>query len=184
MAKDVWIEQQVRLRAPRPSDIEVHLGVPYSREIHMMYGGDPEIPTTPSRARSERWYAWLCDHPFARVIEVEGRVVGEIRLHSHDDETRAARLAVGLFAETDLGRGYGRCAIQQTLCHGFDEMGLNLIDLRVLAFNTRAIRCYTACGFETIARLPRALKLGDVWHDDLLMEITSERFGAHSVQAP
>ncbi|MEJ6388072.1 GNAT family N-acetyltransferase [Gymnodinialimonas ulvae] len=183
MAKDIWTDRNVQLRAPRPSDIEVHLGLPYSREIHTMYGGDPEVPPTPSRERSEGWYAWLCDHPFARVIEVEGRVAGEIRLHSHDPETRSARLAVGLFAEADLGRGYGRCAIQQTLSSGFDLLRLEAIDLRVLAFNTRAIRCYTACGFETVARLPRSLKLGDVWHDDLLMEITAARFHALLAQA-
>lgn len=183
MAKDVWIERQVRLRAPRPSDIEGHLAVPYSPEIHMMYGGDPEVPPTPSRARSEAWYAWLCNHPFARVIEVKGQAVGEIRLHSHDPETRSARLAVGLFSEADLGRGYGRCAVGQALSYGFDLMGLEVVDLRVLDFNTRAINCYIACGFETVCRLPRTLKLGDVWHDDLLMEITSAHFRTLTPQA-
>jgi RimJ/RimL family protein N-acetyltransferase len=176
MPKDDFNILQVTLRVPRPSDIEMHLALPHSREIHMMYGGDPEIPPTADLRRSEGWYAWLCDHPFARIIEVQGRAVGEIRLHSHDTEARSARLAVGLFAEEDLGRGFGRHAIVQTLMHGFDVMGLEKIDLRVLEFNVRAIRCYESCGFETVARLPRALKLGDDWHDDLLMELNQSAF--------
>lgn len=180
MPKDHETTSQITLRAPRPSDIEMHLALPHSREIHMMYGGDPEIPPTADIRRSEGWYAWLVDHPFARIIEVNERAVGEIRLHSYDPELRSARLAVGLFAEEDLGRGYGRRAIVQTLSHGFGAMDLTTVDLRVLEFNVRAIRCYESCGFETVARLPRALKLDDVWHDDLLMEITEPVFRSRS----
>ena len=176
MPKDHATEPKVTLRAPIPSDIEMHLALPHSREIHMMYGGDPEIPPTANLARSEGWYAWLCDHPFARIIEVDGRAAGEIRLHSHDEEDHTARLAVGLFSEEDLGCGYGRHAILQTLAHGLNAMGLAAIDLRVLEFNRRAIRCYTSCGFKTVARLPRSLKIDDIWHDDLLMEISRHRF--------
>ncbi len=176
MPKDHNPKPLVVLRAPVPADIEMHLALPHSREIHIMYGGDPEIPPTANLARSEGWFEWLRDHPFARIIEVEGRAVGEVRLHSHDEADCTARLAVGLFAEEDLGRGYGHQAIVQTLCHGFDTMALEMIDLRVLEFNERAIRCYTACGFETVARLPRSLKIGEIWHDDLLMEITRQRF--------
>ncbi len=180
MPKDLDTAFEITLRRPVPSDIEIHFALPQSREIHVMYGGDPEIPPTANLARSEGWFVWLSEHPFARIIEVDGRAVGEIRLHSHDPEERTARMAVGLFLEEDLGCGYGRQAIMQTLDHGFTEMELVSIDLRVLEFNHRAIRCYTSCGFETVARLPRSLKMGDVWHDDLLMEITLPKYSTRS----
>ena len=31
---------------------------------------------------------------------------------------------------------------------GFGDLGLHRIELEALAFNTRAIRCYLACGFR------------------------------------
>ena len=176
MPKDNAIGAQLTLRAPHPSDIEVHAALPHSPEIHVMYGGDPDFPAMATRARSEGWFKWLSAHEYARIIEIDHRVAGEIRLHNVDEEERTARLAVGFFRESDLGRGYGRRAIVQALAHGFTEMGLAVIDLRVLDFNTRAIRCYQHCGFETVARLPRALRVAGLWHDDLLMEITAERF--------
>ncbi|MDX8353854.1 GNAT family protein [Cognatiyoonia sp. IB215182] len=124
---------------------------PPEAEIVRMYGGDPAHPPRADMARSEGWLAWLQDHRFGRVILADGKPVGEVRLHTFRDDEKSASLAIGLFATRHLGGGIGRRAIRLTLAAAFDTYLLNRVDLRVLSFNTRAIRCYKYCGFRHVA---------------------------------
>lgn len=116
-----------------------------------MYGGDPAHPPQANMARSDGWLAWLQDHRFGRVILADGEPVGEVRLHTFLDDEKTASLAIGLFATRYLGRGIGRRAIRLALIAAFDTYHLDRVDLRVLSFNARAIRCYEACGFRHVA---------------------------------
>ncbi len=141
----------VTLRAPREGDAAIHFAHPPEAEIVRMYGGDPSNPREATLAWSQNWLAWLQDHRFGRIIMADGHPVGAVRLHSFDDEERAASLALGLFSTRYFNQGTGRQAIQQTLRAAFEDFGLARVDLRVLAFNTRAIRCYKACGFRHVA---------------------------------
>ncbi len=47
-----------------------------------------------------------------------------------------------------IGMGIGKIAIRQYLEHVYSKFPLCTIFLRVAAFNYRAQKCYTACGFE------------------------------------
>ena len=84
---------------------------------------------------------------FGLVIEVDGRCIGSIRLHSLNKADRHARLAIGIDVAPLRGRGIGTEAVRLLLRHAFDTLGLHRIDLRVLSYNTRAIACYQRCGF-------------------------------------
>lgn len=161
----------VRLRELRTSDAEVHAGFPPEAEIVRMYGGDPHDLPDRSLAQSRGWVDWMIGHPFARIIERDGQPVGHVRLHSLSRTDRRARLAIGMFSIAFLGQGTGRTAIGLTLDHAFGEMGLHRVDLRVLAFNTRAIRCYQACGFVHEGTEREAALIGGGWHDDWIMGI-------------
>src|SRR5581483_4299168 len=44
-------------------------------------------------------------------------------------------------------RGYGRAATQALLAHGFGDLGLHRIELRVRGDNAPARALYRACGF-------------------------------------
>jgi RimJ/RimL family protein N-acetyltransferase len=122
-----------------------------------------------SLSDAQVWFDRLSAHPHAWVIESDGALTGELRLDSLDTTDRHARLALGLFADSHLGRGIGRRAIAQALDHAFGPLGLHRVDLRVLAFNTRAIRCYTACGFRHEGTLRENAWIDGAWHDDLIM---------------
>ncbi len=140
----------VTLRPPREGDAAIHFEHAPEAEIVRMFGGDPDNLRKPSLTWSENWVAWLREHRFGQVILADGTLVGEVRLHHFDDTDNAARLAIGLFSTGYLNQGIGRQAIQQTLTIAFNDFKLKRVDLRVLAFNTRAIRCYQACGFTHI----------------------------------
>jgi [ribosomal protein S5]-alanine N-acetyltransferase len=45
------------------------------------------------------------------------------------------------------------------------------VDLRVLAFNERAIACYTKCGFVIEGRERETALIDGTWYDDVMMSI-------------
>lgn len=173
----------VTLRPPIDSDAHAHANRQPSQEIHRMFGGRGDLPT-PSLEHSEGWLAWMRDQDLGRIIEVDGTPVGEIRLHSWSKADHCARLAIGLWNEPHMGKGIGRQAILQILKTGFDTMELHRIDLRVLAFNQRAIRCYAACGFSHEGTLRQAVKLDEAWHDEWIMAILAPEFEQSSSRSP
>ena len=178
---------KVDLRDPVDADAQVHFSYPPAAEIVRMYGGETTDLPAPDLDRSKRWVDWLREHRFGKIITCNGEPVGHIRLHSVDDADRRARLAAGLFAEAHLGRGIGRRAVRLTLDHAFGAMGLHRVDLRVLAFNTRAIRCYASCGFVHEGTERDAALINGTWHDDWIMAILAhEHPGAlqQGAQAP
>ena len=164
---------QVQLRPVQDTDAAQHAAWPPEAEIVRMYGGEISKAPQPDLNRSKAWVAWMQDHPFAAMIESDGQTVGHVRLHALSAQDRKARLAIGLFSTQFLGKGIGRHAIALTLDHAFGPMGLHRVDLRVLAYNTRAIRCYKACGFTHEGTERQAAWIAGEWHDDLIMGILS-----------
>jgi RimJ/RimL family protein N-acetyltransferase len=59
------------------------------------------------------------------------------------------------------------------LGYAFGPLRLERIVLRVVAYNARAIRCYSACNFKEVRREPAAVLLDGQWHDDVIMEAYS-----------
>ena len=165
---------RVTLRRPVDEDADAWLNLPRDPEIVRMFGGDPALIRPKTRAQAEHWLRGLRERAAGWAITVEERFIGEIFLHSLADHDRRARLAVGIFAPDLLGRGLGREAIGLVLDHAFADvgkggLGLNRVDLRVIGFNTRAIRCYRACGFVEEGREREAACVAGEFHDDVIM---------------
>ncbi|WP_340159682.1 GNAT family protein [uncultured Hoeflea sp.] len=166
------------LRPAREQDVADRLALGRDREIVHMFGSELAENDSYSRLEAQRFIDGLGQHPHAWVIEHEGRFLGEIRLDDIDRQDRRARLAVGLFDPGRLGQGLGREAIMLVLNHAFAKMRLHRVDLRVLSYNTRAIRCYQACGFREEGRERQAALVGGKWHDDVIMGILAPEFRA------
>jgi RimJ/RimL family protein N-acetyltransferase len=69
---------------------------------------------------------------------------------------RSAELGVRIGNEPDRGKGYGKEAIFLALQYAWRSLNLNRVQLKVFADNERALRTYTAAGFEQEGRLRRA----------------------------
>lgn len=180
---------RVLLRQPRPEDEAARLEVPPDREAHRLYGGSGEPrPLTPaeveaSLARLARqdltttreFVIAAMVWPDGRVVgQPEGRYVGTIRLHGISWSDRKARLAVGIFDRRFWSRGYGTEAIRLLLRYAFDDLKLHRVELRVLAINARAIRCYEKCGFVREGLERESALIDGVWHDDVVMSILEQ----------
>ncbi|MDR3515431.1 MAG: GNAT family protein [Azospirillaceae bacterium] len=164
------------LRDFLPGDVTDRLALGQTPEIIRMYGADLSRVGRLGEAAVKDWIGCLAKHPFACAIEHVGKWIGEIRLDALDEHDRRAKLAIGLYDAELLGRGLGRQAITLLMAHAFTVMTLHRVSLRVLAYNARAIRCYSACGFVEEGREREAAFVCGEWHDDVMMGLLAREF--------
>lgn len=164
---------RVVLRPPVETDVADRMRCGHDPEVVRGYGVEPIVRTWRPMEEDEAraWVDAIRDdpNPLHWVIEHDTRLVGSCRLHSLDVTSAAARYAVGLEDRSVLGQGLGTEVTRLVLAYGFEHVGLERIEVRVLASNERAVRCYLRCGFVEERRERRAVHLEDEWHDDLLM---------------
>ena len=163
------------LRPFQPEDVDGRVRCGRDPEIIRMFGGSPNFrePVPMPLEDATTWYEAVSTdpNPLHWAVEFEGGFIGTARLHGLDETDRRARFAIGLLDSRRLGIGLGTEVTQAVLRYGFDELGLHRIDLRVLAYNTRAIRCYLGCGFIEEGREREAAYVGGRWHDDVIMGV-------------
>ncbi|MEL6586298.1 MAG: GNAT family protein [Pseudomonadota bacterium] len=162
------VGERVLLRAPHPGDAEARLQLGRSDEILSAYGlRAADLAPLDGAGAAD----WLLEQikAGAWMIEVQGQMIGTVRLHSHMAWDRRAQLAIGLLDPAKLGRGYGSDALRLVISHAFGEMGLQRLSLRVLADNVPALRCYKRLGFVEEGRERQSARCWDGWRDDILM---------------
>ena len=139
-----------------------------------MFGGDPSDVAPITQADATRWLDRVRAHPLAWIVEHDHRLLGHVRLDNLDTHDARASLAIGFHDRARLGQGLGRQAISLVLDYAFDELHLHRIGVRVVAYNTRAIRCYRACGFIEEGREREAARVGNERYDDVLMGLLAK----------
>lgn len=166
----------VILRQPQWKDAAARLALGRDPEIMRMLGADPDHLPPLTELVAQRWIDALVAHPNAWAIEHEERFIGELRLDALDEHDARAQLAIGIYDPFKLGVGLGRQAIRLVARHAFERLGLHRIGLRVVAYNTRAIRCYLACGFVAEGREREAALVAGERHDDVVMGLLAREF--------
>jgi RimJ/RimL family protein N-acetyltransferase len=172
--------ERVLLRGPRDSDIEDRLRHPIDPEEEDGYGSawrrewdGRRYHTREHLAAARRpepgVYRWAVEH--------NGCCVGSAGLRVDAGQHRAI-YSVGLFVAAMRGRGLGREITRLVVTWGFGGLGLHRIELEVLAFNTRAIRCYLACGFRQEGVRREAELYPDGWKDLISMGLLRSEYEA------
>ena len=170
--------ERVVLRGPRDSDIEDRLRHPIDPEEEDGYGSGwrrewdgRRYPTREHLAAARRLepgeYRWAVEH--------NDRCVGSTGLRVDAGQHRAT-YTVGLFVAALRGQGLGREITRLVVAWGFGGLGLHRIELEVLAFNTRAIRCYLACGFRREGVRREAELYPDGWKDLISMGLLRSEY--------
>ena len=169
--------ERLLLRPFRPSDLAERRVLGQAREVLRGYGVEADAAAMLTEAAARRWVEEHTGQPLAWAIEVEGYLVGAVRLHGRDLHDARASLAIGLLDDALLGRGLGREAIGLVLRHGFGALGLRRVGVRVLASNERAIGCYRACGFHEEGHEREAARTHMGWEDDVIMGVLAHEVG-------
>lgn len=165
----VLTSDRLTLRSPDISDAPARFALGNTPEIHRMFGGDPADFRPLTEEGAEAWVGMLSRERYAWVIELEGKLVGSIRLHDVNPADRRASLAIGLLDTDVLGKGVGTEAMRLVAAYAFDAIGLHRLVVRVLSFNTRAIAAYEKVGFQIEGTLREAAFISGEYHDDLIM---------------
>ncbi len=103
------------------------------------------------------------------VITLDGEeFAGHVGLFAADPKERSAMFGIAL-GPPFWSRGLGTEATGLMVRYGFLELGLHRIELRVWAYNERAVAAYTAAGFHVEGRLREVVFHDGRWHDEFLM---------------
>ena len=167
---------KVILRKPKQGDLERRLSYGQHSEIVRMFGGNSKDMPPLTVEEASAWLKAIEDTPYAWVVEHDGHLLGEAKLHSLNEHDRRARFALGFYDHAKLGIGLGQEVTHLVLRYAFEELKLHRVDLRVLAYNVRAIRCYEKCGFVIEGKERETAYVDGEWHDDLIMGILANDF--------
>ncbi len=167
--KPVMQDANVTLRDATPLDVPARFALGNTPEIQAMFGADPAAVRDITPEAAEAWVQSHIDDPHAWVIEVDGALIGGIRLYGINYSDKRAQLAIGIIDPTALGKGLGTQAMRLLAAHAFDTLGLHRLGCRVLDFNARAIAAYEKVGFVVEGREREAALIAGTWHDDLIL---------------
>ena len=140
------------------------------------------VKPRPEASVEEMFRGWSANKPlgdtgFSVVDAGSGELLGHVTLYGASLPERAASFAI-MVGPDHVGRGVGPRATRLALSYGFRELGLNRVELRVWAFNTRAIRAYEKSGFVREGRRREAVFHDGTFHDELIMSVlAADYFG-------
>ena len=166
---------RVVLRPPVDDDVAARLRLGNNPDIIRLYGGSRADVRPMTEDGARRWVQSLREQDYAWVIE-RGTLIGAIRLDRVDFRERRASLAAGIDEKARLGLGLGTEAITLVLGYAFEALKLHRVSVRVVAYNTRALRAYEKCGFVVEGREREAAFVDGTWHDDVMMGILDRDF--------
>ena len=116
------------------------------------------------------------DYAFSIVKKENDKLIGSCTLMHVDHINQTCEIGIMIGDSSSRGKGYGKEVLNMLLNYGFNTLNLNAINLGVLSFNERAIKCYKKVGFKEIGRLRQACFSNGKRYDVILMDILKEEF--------
>jgi RimJ/RimL family protein N-acetyltransferase len=129
-------------------------------------------PGTTARERAELWVAdrtgWAPDHCSWVVRDEERRLIGQVSIHSLDEEIGTGEIGYWL-RPSGRGRGIGAAAVDTATRFVFDVLGVARIELFHAVENGASCRLATRCGFLLEGTARQSFVYGDgLRHDEHL----------------
>lgn len=112
---------------------------------------DARVPTMEDQ---KKWFLRVQnpDRKFFSLITVpDGTLIGNCGFVDIDQAKHEATLRITIGDSASHSKGYGTEAVGLLLQHGFGEMGLKRILLKVLKSNLRAVKTYEKVGFTVLS---------------------------------
>jgi len=165
----------VALRLLRADDGPA-LAAAYTRDRARLEPWEPTRPETffTADGQADAVRTTLREHDAGRcapfVLEHAGRVVGRVTLN---DVVGGAFCNAHLgywLAGSVTGRGVMTAAVEATLEHARDALGLHRVQAATLADNAPSQAVLVRTGFERIGFAPRYLRIAGRWQDHMLFQ--------------
>lgn len=162
--------KRVRLRAIEKEDLPrfvAWLNDPEVRRNMLLY-----YPI--SIGQEDLWYGEVLkehvdEQPLSIDINEDGwQHAGNIGFRGINAHDRSAEIGIFIGHKDFWNKGYGCEAMQLMVGHGFNDMNLNRIYLRVFETNPNGVHCYEKAGFKHEGRM-REARFHEGHYIDLLM---------------
>ncbi len=170
----------IKLRALTRKDLPLTLEWHNQVEIQDLYSGHP----FPINIEFENvWYDKILTSNFpTTVFGVEHikdeKLIGLFILKDISLIHRKAELALYIGDEKYKGKGLSKVIMRQGLDFGFNKLGLNRIDLKVIEHNSAAIGLYRSVGFFEEGVFRKSVFKDGEFRNELLMSILFEEYNA------
>lgn len=168
---------QIRFRAIEKEDLPKF--VSWLNDPEVKQGLSLVLPL--SLAEEENWFEELSkkspyEKPMAIEIQPDPQLdewifVGNCGLFSIDWQNRYAEIGIHIGEKGYWDQGFGTKAMRLILKHGFDNLNLHRVWLRVYETNQRALRSYQKAGFIQEGRLRQAQYLDGNYVDVMIMSM-------------
>ena len=168
--------KHVTLRPFKPDDILDRYNCGRNAEYVEMMGADSQALPPLGLTEVKSWYTQMSRQPNCWAIEAEKACIGTARIHGIDEAHLRGRYAIGIFDPSAWGLGLGTEATRMVMRYAFETLRLHRVDLRVLAFNDRAIACYAKSGFSIEGYERESAWIDGAWHDDVIMSTLDREY--------
>lgn len=169
--------KQVLLRRIRESDIDDRLIIGRHHEfVHMCGGESLPAPEFPDRTVWENWYNRCKNDELSWIIDMDDHCIGAAGFHHISVEDKSAAYRIGIFDPGFHSKGIGAEVTRLLLKYGFEMMKWHRVDLRVLDYNLRGIRCYEKCGFRKDGVLRENAYIEGKYYSDIVMSILNYEY--------
>lgn len=167
--------EKVFLARVRREDVPVLAGLYSNLELTTYLGS---FGRTFSLEDEQAWYEGVSRNKGGEVFfgvydRESGRIIGGTDLHEIDHRHGTATFGISIADPAYWGGGYGSEATRLMVAYGMYHLNLFNIELRVFAYNERAIAAYKKVGFRETGRRTGRVVLGGERYDDVYMEITA-----------
>lgn len=171
--------QRVVLRPIQTWDRERLYELVETIEVRALSSGRPPLPLSlaEAEAREKRYIEERNENSAWFAIDVDSELIGGCGLHSIDHYQQHAEVGISI-AKEHWGKGYGQDAVRTLVDYGFRHLNLAKISLRVLADDERAVGAYRSAGFTEEGRLRAHAWYDGERHDELVMAVLREEWGA------
>ena len=167
----------VILRPIQESDIDDRLVLGRQHEFIHMCGGETLNKTEyPPRDTWVKWYETTKSADFSWIIEYNRKCIGSAGFHHISVEDNCATYRIGIFDSSCHSKGIGTEVTKLLLGYGFDICNWHRIDLKVLDYNLRGIKCYEKCGFKRDGVLRENAYIEGKYYSDIIMSILDYEF--------
>ena len=111
------------------------------------------------------------------IVDLENdKLIGNCGIYKIDSKNRTATLGIFIGDKEERNKGYGTETIKLLLDYGFNYLNLHEIQLDVMSFNERAIRCYEKAGFKQYGRRRESEYVNGKYYDRISMDILKSEF--------
>lgn len=176
------VGDQVRLRAIEKEDLPKY--VKWLNDPEVRSGLSLIMPL--SQAEEEIWFEeTLKKSPYERPLAIEIQpdpnidewvFVGNCGLFGIDWQNRLAEIGIHIGEKDFWDQGFGTRAMKLILKHGFENLNLHRIWLRVFEHNRRAIRSYEKTGLTVEGKFREAQFRDGKYSDVIIMSMLANEW--------